>query len=232
MIVLNIFTRSNYHIHLPLTLPILPSAPTIYPSQLHDLFLLLLKTSWVQLVLPICSWICGHTLGHEQPTSSCIPKENESPFFSTYQLPIIPPIMRSHVFLSHSYCIDGLILCRSCTDNHSFCELMSATATSCLEEDFRGPPFYPTMIPIKSFCIRHHTATCLGPLLSVSWEPIACSPRYVFKYWDILHSPISPHFSLIPLNKVYFCFTYSHVSAFLTIRSTRQGLKWTRWFIQ
>lgn len=50
--------------------------PPVHPSQPHVLFLfsVLLVALWVQLMLPICTWICGHTLGHKQPINGHLHK--------------------------------------------------------------------------------------------------------------------------------------------------------------
>lgn len=42
----------------------------------------------IQLVLPIHERVSGHPLVYNQPTSGHTPKENDSPSFSTHQLPI------------------------------------------------------------------------------------------------------------------------------------------------
>lgn len=74
------------------------------------------------IVLPICTWVCDHPSGHEQPTSSHMLKDN-SPSFSSHQLPG-PPLVGVEP-QGPFPCVLEFGLVSSCAGYPSCCERMS-----------------------------------------------------------------------------------------------------------
>lgn len=136
--------------------PLLPSRSFQFPiqssSHLHVLsFLVLLITPGVLLVLPI--W--GYPPGLKQSTNSYVLKQNDSMSPSLNQLPV-SPLTGLEPLGPISICTGILtvfILDRCWKGTCSCCELMHATAMSCLETNTSQhfPPFASTYILFLPF---------------------------------------------------------------------------------
>lgn len=114
-----------------LQLLLVPPHPVFLPNLCVH-FLLLSLITQVQSVLSICAWIWDHPLECGNLLAPTNPKDSYSPSFSS-QLSIAPQLgwgLRRPSPI-HAGIVTALILCRSCAGNHSSCNLMYATPTSC-----------------------------------------------------------------------------------------------------
>lgn len=120
--------------------------PLLYPPPMppHSVFIFIKNKKIAygfQFVLPIYSWTQSNPLHGQSPWEQILRKIC-SPSIRSH---LCSPSIRSHPLSiasqlgvggsrTHPPCwsvLTGLILCRSCTDNHSLCEFMS-TAVPCV----------------------------------------------------------------------------------------------------
>jgi hypothetical protein len=94
-------------------------------------------TYWAQIVLPIYSWVWGHSLEDEQLARDHTIKEKKKNQLSLPQKPstVHSPSAKSvcKTLPLHVGKLADLITCRSCIGHHSSCEFINVVFLSCAE---------------------------------------------------------------------------------------------------
>lgn len=120
------------------------SFPIPYSSQIHFWFSthpslsLIFYSHQVKFMLSTDSWMLDHPLEDE----AILLKKINSPFPSSYQLPIAPPIKVSLLLTSllHSEIWYGMSLHGSCSCCHNHCKFLSTAAPAVLERSNSDHP--------------------------------------------------------------------------------------------
>ena len=144
-----------------------------HPSRLHVLHVHI--TPWVQLELPIWTWVWDHPLGHGQPTSSYVSKGELT----------LPHQDASGSSPVHAGILTGVFLCSSSAHVHvtkySCRELMCATQSHAQTSAVHSPPSH-LAAPIFFVSINHDVPWFLDGWCWYGW----CTSCWSFSYLMVI----------------------------------------------